>query len=486
MKHAHRYEGLAEVTKMAAPIVFGQLSYVLMQFVDQIMVARLGTAALAATGPAGLWFFIFSTFFLGIAGCVSTFAAQSLGRGEKEQGAGYAWQGIYISMAGGMFALVLLPLADDLFGLMGHTPEVTRLGVQYFRIRMLGYVFLCWQVTLTSFFQAVNRPRLPMYAAWFANMLNIALNYVLIFGKFGFPRLEVAGAAWATVIAMAVQVALLHGVFMSKPLNREFETRSRYAFDWLKARELVRIGWPAGLCLFLDVFNWGVFTSFLVGRCGDLQMASHNVAINFLHVAFMPAVGLNHAIAPIVGQWIGRKDIATAKQRTYTTIKLAIGYMTAAGLCFAIFAKPLTRLFFSTDPHVVELAAVLLVFAALFQGFDAVNIVVLGALRGAGDTRWVMWAMLIAAYVGFLPLATFLCMEEIALSRIPGIPDGWNIAGLGWEAKGAWIGATVYIIGLSGVLFWRFYGERWRDIKIFMEDRIAKAGEPPLAGSPMP
>ncbi len=485
MEPPQRYEGLTEVTKMAAPIVFGQLSYVLMQFADQVMVARLGTAALAATGPAGLWFFIFSTFFLGIAGCVSTFASQSLGRGQKEQGASYAWQGIYIGMVGGVLGMAIWPFADDLFGLMGHTPEVTRLGVQYFRIRMFGYVFLCWQAALTSFFQAVNRPRVPMVAAWVANILNIGLNYVLIFGKFGFPRLEVAGAAWATVIAMAIQVAILHAVFLSKPLTREFETRSRYAFDWLKARELVRIGWPAGLSLFLDVFNWGVFTSFLVGRCGDLQMAAHNVAINFLHVAFMPAVGLNHAIAPIVGQWIGRKNIATAKQRTYTTLKLAIGFMTMAGLCFAIFAKPLTRIFFSTDPQVVELAAVLLILAALFQAFDAVNIVVLGALRGAGDTRWVMWAMLIGAYVFFLPVATFLSMDEIALSRIPGVPAAWVLPGLGLEAKGAWIGATVYIIALSGVLLWRFHGERWRDIRIFEHDRIAETKEPPLAGSPM-
>ncbi|MEA3366293.1 MAG: MATE family efflux transporter, partial [Candidatus Hydrogenedentes bacterium] len=230
VKPVPRYEGLIDVAKMAAPIVFGQLSYVLMQFIDQIMVARLGTTALAATGPAGLWFFICSTFFLGISACVSTFAAQSLGRGQKEQGASYAWQGVYIGFLGGLFGMGVWPLADDLFGLMGHTAEVTRLEVQYFRIRMLGFVFLCWQASLTSFFQAVNRPGVPMYTAWLANLINVTLNYLLIFGKFGFPRLEVAGAAWATVFAMGVQVAVLQAVFLSKSFDREFETRSRYAF----------------------------------------------------------------------------------------------------------------------------------------------------------------------------------------------------------------------------------------------------------------
>ncbi len=464
---------------MAAPIAFGQLSYVLMQFVDQVMVSRLSTAALAAVGPAGLWFFIFSTFFLGISGCVSTFAAQSLGRGEKEQGARYAWQGVYIGLFGGVFGMAIWPFADELFGVMGHSPEVTLLEVQYFRIRMAGFVFLCWQASLTSFFQAVNRPGVPMYSAWISNVVNVVLNYVLIFGKFGFPRLEVAGAAWATVFAMGVQVAVLQGVFLSKAIDREFETRSRYALDWVKVRELVRIGWPAGLSFFLDVFNWGVFTSFLVGRCGEMQMAAHNVAINFMHIAFMPAVGLNHAIAPIVGQWIGRKDIATAKSRTYTGIRMAMVYMTAVGLCFAIFAKPLTRAFFSTDPQVVDVAAVLLILAALFQAFDAINIVVLGALRGAGDTRWVMWALVIGAYAFFLPTATFLSMDVIPLSRIPGFPAGWDIPGMGWQAKGAWLGATVYTIALSGVLFGRFYSERWRDIRIFEKDRLAETEEAP-------
>ncbi len=458
---------------MAAPIVFGQLSYVLMQFADQVMVSRLGTEQLAATAPAGLWFFIFSTFFLGISGCVSTFAAQSLGRGEKEQGASYAWQGVYIGLAGGVFGMAVWPFADDLFGLMGHTPEVTRLEVQYFQIRMAGFVFMCWPAALTSFFQAVNRPSVPMYAAWFANGINLVLNYLLIYGKFGFPRMEVAGAAWATVIAMGVQTVILQALFLSKSLDREFQTRSRYVFNWQKVRELVRIGWPAGLSFFLDVFNWGVFTSLLVGRCGEVQMAAHNVAINFLHLAFMPAVGLNHAVAPIVGQWIGRGNIPMAKTRTHTAIKIAICYMTAAGLCFAIFAKPLTRVFFSTDPQVVEIAAVILILAACYQAFDAVNIVVLGALRGAGDTRWVMWVMSLASYCVFLPLAAFLCMGEVPVSRIPGIPAGWDLPGLGWEAKGAWLGATIYTIGLSGLLFWRFHGERWRDIKIFEKDRVS-------------
>lgn len=473
MKSPRRYEGLAEITKMAIPIVFGQFSYVIMQFVDQVMVARLGTEELAATAPAGLWIFIFSTFFLGISGCVSTFASQCLGRGEKELGASYAWQGVYIGLLGGVFGLALWPFANNIFSIMGHSPEITRLEVQYFQIRMTGFVFLCLQASLTSFFQAVNRPSVPMLVAWVANIVNLVLNYLLIFGKFGFPRMEVAGAAWATVIATGLQMGVLLLMFLSPSLDREFKTRSQYALDGQKVRELVRIGWPAGLSFFLDVFNWGVFTSFLVGRCGETQMAAHNVAINFLHLIFMPAVGLNHALAPIVGQWIGRGDIPMAKARTHTAIRIAICYMVMAGLCFAIFARPLTRTFFSTDPQVVELAAVILFLAAFYQGFDAVSIVVLGALRGAGDTRWVMWAMSIGAYLFFLPLSSFLCLHTLPLSWIPGVPAGWSLPGLGWEAKGAWLGATVYTIALSGVVFWRFQSEGWRHIQIFAKDRVA-------------
>jgi MATE family, multidrug efflux pump len=447
-----RWTGLREVLRMAAPIVLGSLSYTVMQFVDQIMVARLGKDALAASGTAGLALFVLSCFFIGMVGCVSTFVSQSLGRGVREDCAHYTWQGVYLSVATSLVGLAFWPLSGPLFDLLPHEPEVIHLERMYFRVRLLGFVFMTWQAGLTCFFQGVNRPGIPMWTALLANALNIPLNYVLIFGKFGFPEWGIGGAAAATVIAQGAQVCLLQYIFLSPGIHAEFGTRTARAVDWAKLRELVRIGIPGGLSLFLDIFNWSVFTMLIVGRFGTTALAAHNAAISFMTLSFLPALGLNQAIAPIVGQWIGRGDIARAKARTYTAMRLAIAYMTPVGLAMALAGKPLIALCFSQDPEVIALGSKLLVLAAVFQGFDAINIALFGALRGAGDTRWTMFAAIVMGYALFLPLA-------------------WGLAViLDWGALGAWVAATVYIMAFSGAVLHRFHGEGWRHIRIFKRD----------------
>ena len=446
-----RWTGAREVMSLSGPIILGSLSYTIMQFVDQVIVARLGTDALAAMGSAGIWSYVLGCLILGVVGCASTFVAQCYGRGDLRHCAHYAWQGIYLSSLAGVIAVALWPLSGPLFHAMGHSPEITRLELLYFRVRLLGYVPMAWATALAAFFQAVGRPGIPMYAAIVANLLNFALNIVLVFGYCGFPKLGIAGSALATVIAMVSQVVMLHAVFLSGPLHAQFGSRRAYALDVPRIREIFRIGFFSGLTIFMDVANWGIFTSFVVGSFGAISLASHNAAIAFMHLCFMPALGLNQGIAALVGQYIGRKDHATAAARTYTAMKIAAVYMFGTGLVFAFFGRFLIAACFTNDVEIVALGHTLLILAALFQAFDAINIVSLGALRGAGDTRWVFFLTFGLAYFFFLPLSMFLAFVAH------------------WGAVGAWIGATVYIIGLSGLLFRRFYKGHWRTINIFCE-----------------
>ena len=448
-----RWEGLREVARMAWPIMLGAMSFVIMDFVDKIFVSRLGVDNLAAVGSAGIWAYTLGVFFVGIAGCVSTFSAQSLGRGNRENGSRYAWQGIYISIAAGSTVLLMWPLSRPLFELMSHTPEVVELELTYFRIRVLGFAFIAWQAALGGFFQSINRPIIPMYAALAGNVANIILDYVLIFGKLGLPALGIAGAAIATVVSIALQVVVLQAVFMGKTVDREYGSRRGWRFDRTKARDLFAIGWPSGVSSFLDVASWSIFTSFIVGGFGTIQLASHTAAISYMHLIFIPAMALSMAVTPIVGQWIGRGDIQIAKSRAYTAMRIAIVFMVAVGVTLAIFGPHLMRVF-SSDPEIIRLGSTLLILAAIFAGFDAMTIVLAGALRGAGDTRWMMVTLSIGAYGVSLPLA-------------------WLFAHpIGLGARGAWIGETIYIILLSGVFLWRFHGEAWRDIRIFSEDRL--------------
>jgi len=458
------WAGLREVIGMTWPILLGALSFVLMDFVDKIFVSWLDRGLehpvhLAAIGSAGVWAYTIGIFFVGVASCVSTFAAQSLGRGRPENCSRFTWQGIYISVVSGSAVLLIYPFSGALFDLMDHGPEVTALELEYFRIRILAFVFVAWQAALASFFQAIGKPVIPMYMTIAGNVSNIVLDALLIFGLLGFPELGIGGAAWATVISMAFQVVLLMAVFLMPEFDRAYRTRRTWGFDATKARDLFRIGWPAGLSEFLDVLNWSIFISFIVGQFGARQLAANTIAINFMHLTFIPAMALHLAVTPIVGKWIGRGDYARAKARAYTATKLGVVVMVTIGTFLAVTGPWLARVF-SSDPDVIALSHLLLICAAVFAGFDAVNIVLIGALRGAGDTRWIMWALAIGSYAFCLPLA-------------------WTIAVVfNLQAIGAWMGATLYIIALSGVCFWRFHGETWREFKIFSEDRPQATVQP--------
>lgn len=449
-----RWTGALEVMRVSGPIILGSLSFTVMQFVDQIMVSRLGTNALAACGSAGIWSYVMGCFLFGVVGCVSTFAAQCYGRGELNLCARYAWQGIYLSVLAGVLAIALYPLAPLLFSSMGHSAEVTQLELVFFRVRLLGYFAMAWTTALASFFQVVGHPAIPMYIGIAANIVNLALNYVLIFGHFGCPALGVAGSALATVLATCLQGVVMQWIFMNGTFHSRFNSRREYRIDWHRIHELFRIGLASGITLFMDVCNWAIFTSFIVGHFGAVSLAAHNAALSFMHLCFMPALGLNQGTAALVGQYIGRRDCDTAAARTYTAMKIAIVYMGVMGVLFGVYGRELIHQFFSQEPEVIALGHKLLIMAAVFQVFDATNIIIMGALRGAGDTWWMAFAITCAAYGFFLPLSLLLAFPA------------------GMDAIGAWIGATAYIVGISGVLIARFRRGRWRKIDIFLKTPV--------------
>ncbi len=441
---------------MAWPIMLGNLSFVIMDFVDKYIVSTLDHGQpepihLAAIGSAGLWAYVLGIFFVGVAGCVSTFVSQSFGKGELENCSRYAWQGIYISLLTGIAVIAFLPLARPFFERMGHEPEVTELELTYFRIRILGFVLVSSEVALASFFQAIGRATLPMTSTIAANIVNIVLAYTLTLGHFGMPKMGIAGAATATLLALLFQTLMLLSFFLSDRVNREYASRRTWRFQAGKATELFRIGWPAGLSSFMDVAAWGIFTSFIVGGFGAVQLAAHTGAINFMHLCFLPAMGLGMATTPIVGQWLGRGGYETARRRAITAVKIGMVIMTTVGIVLAVFGEQLMHLF-SENPDVIWLGRRLLILAAIFAGFDAISIVLMGALRGAGDTRWVMMALFAGAWLINLPLALLFA----------------HVLDLG--ALGAWYGATIYVIVLSGAFAWRFHRGEWRHINIFTAD----------------
>jgi len=451
------WRDLREVLGISLPVIVAMASHTLMGVVDTVMLADYSPYALAASGAAGVMAFVVAAFIFGAMNCTSTFVSQCVGRGEREECARYTWQGLYFGLVAQAAVVPLMLAPAWVFGVFGLDARVEGPAAVYFGLRMAHVAGSAAYASLSSFFQGIGRPTIPMWVALVANVFNAGADYALIYGKFGFPEMGIAGAAIATVAASYLQVLLLLLVFLSRPMHEEFRTRSHPGFDAPRFWRLMAIGAPSGLTFMLHVASWAVFTNALIGRLGPNVLAANTAVHSITSLSFMPAVGMNKGITVLVGQYIGRRDIAAAKRMAYLGLKLAMAYMFTMGVIFVAFPGPLMSIFASSDPKVLaaDRAAILsagktmLMLAAIYQAFDAIWIVSIGALRGAGDTRFPAVVCIGMAWGFLLPLGLLLTRT------------------LGWGYVGAWIAAAAQVAVVGLILLWRFASEAWRKIDIF-------------------
>jgi MATE family, multidrug efflux pump len=461
--------GLREILRLALPIIASMASATVASFVDTWIVALLGTTEIAAIMPAGVTAYTLTALPLGITQCVSTFAAQSLGRGVPEEGAAYAWQGLYLSAAVGIACFLLWPLAPVFFGAFGHEPEVVALEVMYFRIRLWGIGLGVAIGALNGFFYGIHRPTVPLVAMVVANIANVVLCYMLVLGRWGAPALGLAGAAVAFVVSFVAQLAVLLAVFLSSACHAEFSTRKDWQFAWPRLRQLLRIGWPAGVQQSIDVLSWSVLIILMVGRFGKEQLAASNIAIQYMTISFLPGLGLAQALTALVGRYIGEGKSEVAVQRVYEGLFLAMSYMTLMGVVYFLLSETLMA-FFNADPRVIHAGSTILMCVAAFQMFDAMNVTFAGALRGAGDTHGVAWITIGLLVAVFAPVS----IGAVMFTDL--------------QSVGPWLAGMVDTMLLGLLLWWRFERGVWRKISIFAtaEERRETEGvvrKPPLLGS---
>jgi MATE family multidrug resistance protein len=435
-----------EVWFLAYPAILTMMSQTIMSLVDMWMVGRLGTAELAAVGLAGTLVWSIFSFFNGTVSSVNTFVAQYYGAREHERCGSNTWQGLYLTVLFGIILALIGYWSGAFFDLMRPSPQVRRLGIAYTQIRLMGGGFFVAYLTLSCFFRGIGNTKTPMKVVVIANLINIVFDWILIFGKIGFPRLGVRGAAIATVFANVFAALALLSIFLSKRYNEMFRSRRTIRFRWPEMQRMLRIGTPIGVQYFLDMGSFLVFAA-MIGRMGDVQLAASNISIRLLSLSFLPAFGISIAATSLVGQYIGSKDPDRAILSGYTAIKMGLFYSACIAIVFLILRKPLIGLF-DDSAEVLTYGARILLLAAAFQLFDAVGIVSSGGLRGAGDTRWIMMVGVSYAWLLFVPLALLF---------------GYA---LDMGVVGAWMGATIYIIIFGLTLFWRFWSRKWMAIKI--------------------
>ena len=427
-----------------------------MQFVDRYMVSRLGTEALAAILPAGLVSFLPSGFAIGAMASLNTFVSQSLGRGDKKNCSNYFWQAIYMGLAYFLAVVAIMwPAAPWIFEMMGQPPPVAEMEVIYFRIMLYAHVLAVINWAGSQFFMGIHRPIITMCASLCGQVVNIAANYVLIFGRFGFPELGIRGAGWGTFIGIAVAAVINMAVFLSSTMNMAFKTRRTANIDFSKMYDLLKVGLPAGFGLMVNVAFWGMILFGLVGRFGTEALAATSAALSYTSISVMPVVGIGTALSAAVGKTIGagRKKVAT--KQTSACLRVALVYMGLVGVCFFVFRNALME-FWSADDEVIKVGVNILICAAVYQVFHAARIIYGGALRGAGDTVWLA------------------IVSAVGAALILGL-GGLLLLSLGYI--GPWIAATFSIIVVGLANRWRFKSNRWMNIDLFKRRAVGVPAE---------
>ena len=459
--------GYTDVLRIAIPLIFSTGSWAVQLFLDRMFLNWYSTEALAASMPSGILNFTLASLFIGTASYVSTFVAQYFGSGQKRMVGPAVWQGIYISLISGALIMLLAPYSDGIFTLVGHSAGVKEQESAYFRILCLGAMPLVASSALAGHFSGLGKTWIIMIANFAATLENFVLDYLLIFGNFGFPEMGIRGAAVATVLSSCVTFVIYAAVMLLPAYNAEYNILGGWRFNPRLFWRIIRFGLPSGIQFFLDVAGFAMFILF-VGRLGTDSLAATNIAFNINTVAFMPMIGLGIAVSVLVGQYLGKNRPDLAERGTYSGLHITILYMGGVALLYAfapeLFIAPYAAYANPTEfESVARLAGILLKFVAVYCVFDAMNIIFASAVKGAGDTRFVMIVTSILS-TGVLIVPCYLVLFVFDLG-----------------IYAAWSAATGYVIVLGTVFMVRFLGGKWKSMRVIEEPPVAVVARMPEA-----
>ena len=416
-------EELRKLLRLAFPVALIQAGYALMGLIDTAVVGRLGAAALGAIGLANGLFIGVAIMGVGAMMGLDPLFAQALGAGDEERARGLIWQGLWLSVA--VTLLLALPIAalPLLLEPAGIEPAVAHDARLFLWLRLPGLWPLLAFAALRAYLQSAGRLKALVIATVVANLANLGLDIIFVFGKLGFPALGAPGAGLATSICAFVQLGMVALVAQGGPI-----TRPRVA----DLRKALSVGIPVGLQMGAEV---GVFAlvGLLAGRLGARALAAHQIALSLASFTFCAALGVGQAGSVRVGWAVGARDTPAARRSGLAAFAGGAGIMSVSALCFWLIPAQLARLL-SDQQDVIAAAVPLLAVCAVFQLSDGIQGVGAGVLRGAGDTRFPFLANLIGHYAIGLPVAIGL-----------GIGLGMGVIGLWW---GLCAGLTAVAIAL--------------------------------------
>ena len=423
---------------LALPLIAGNLSGVGMNFVDTVMAGRLGAVALGAVAIGGaVWSAVF-LFVLGTLLSIQPEVSRLNGAGRNAAVGSLARQGLWLGLGLAALMFVLLRSAGPLLVSIGIDAEVRPVALAYLDAISWGAPALCGVLALRFFSEGTERTRPTMYIGAFGVLVNIPLDYALVFGKLGLPQMGAVGCGWATTLVFWLQLTALVAWLKWRPEYRAYRPFAH--FEWPDRRrlaELLRIGLPIGGMIFIEGSMF-VGAALLIGSLGATAIAGHQVAINFAALAFMVPLGLAGAITVRVGNALGRGEPLAARSVGQVGIALTVITQTVSALLMLLAPRWIAS-WYTSDPAVIEVAAMLLRLGAVFQLSDGIQAAAAGALRGYQETRIPM-------------LLTMLAYWGI------GMPVGWLLTfAVGLGAPGMWFGMIGGLTAAAITLTARFH-----------------------------
>ncbi len=447
--------GYREVLVLAIPLILSTGAWTIQHFVDRMFLTWYSPESIAAAMPAGILNFTVMCFFIGTAGYVSSFVAQYYGAKRYEKIGPALWQGIYLSIIGGIGFLFLIPLAEPFFRYVGHDSAVQANEVIYFKFLCFGALPVIASSSMSGFFSGRGKTWPVMWVNVLATVVNLILDYAMIFGHWGFAERGIQGAAIATVLSQYFAVAVFAALLFRAKFDTRYHTLRGWRFDKALFGRLLRFGMPNGIQFFIDIMGFTVFLMF-IGRLGTTNLAATNIALNLNTLAFMPMIGFAIAVTVLVGRHIGNDRPDLAERGVYSSFHLTALYMGSIAAAFVLIPDLLLWPYAAqADPEEFEairkLVVLLLRFVAVYSLFDTFTLIFASAIKGAGDTRYAMFLMLtVSSCVLIIP-------SYVALVRLKaGLYTGWTIASL-------------YIIILSLMFLFRFLGGKWKSMRIIEE-----------------
>lgn len=436
-----------EMFRITWPAFIEIVMSTLFGMIDMIMVGRLGPAAITAVGLTNQPFMLLMAVFAAVNIGGTALVAWSVGANNLNKAKAVTRQIVIMNLIlGSLISVLGVTSADSIVRFMGAGPDTLTMARVYFQMVASGLIFQALMMGITACLRGAGQTRIPMAYNVGSNLLNVFGNYVLIYGKWGFPRWEVAGAAVSTTIARLIAcLAALYFVYLSRRSELKISIKDNYRVDWEIIKKIFAIGLPSAMEQFVLQSGLMLFAK-IVSGLGTAGFAAHQIGLNISGLSFSPSMAFGVAATTLVGQSLGAKDTEKAERYARLVRKVAMVTACVMGLIFILFSHSLARLY-TSDLAVAGMAGTVLKILALAQPGQSTQLTLAGALRGSGDTMYPLYASIIGIWV-FRVGATFLFVNVF-----------------GWGLIGAWIALVTDQYIRSVIIYLRFRSGKWKYIR---------------------